>query len=89
MVRQNELLDSVVYFGRAIELDDREGTYYLHRAETYESLGFVDMAMKDYRSFKRCTLSWIDVFEDKIQALLKVGNTDEAKTFKNFMIKIA
>jgi hypothetical protein len=63
-VRQNELLDSVVYFGRAIEIEKTEGIYYLHRADTYELLGFVDMALKDYRFFKRCTPKWRDSLED-------------------------
>lgn len=48
-----DYLDSVVFFGRAIELDETEGNFYLHRADAYEALGFVDMSLKDYRLFKR------------------------------------
>lgn len=53
LVKLGEYLDSVVYFGRAIELDETEGIFYLHRADAYELLGFVDMSLKDYRLYKR------------------------------------
>jgi len=64
LVKLGEPLDSVVYFGRAIELDETQGVYYLHRGDAYDSLGFVDLSLKDYRIYKRLSPEGVKSLEN-------------------------
>ena len=53
LVREKDFLEAAIYFTRAIEINEAEPFYYLHRADTYESLGFVELASQDYNKFKK------------------------------------
>ncbi|KAL4477012.1 hypothetical protein ABPG72_011709 [Tetrahymena utriculariae] len=88
LVKQKEYLDSLVYFGRAIELDETEPVYYLHRADANEALGFVDMSLQDYRLYKKFSRNGLQNLEVQYQYLMKNGRIVEARNLKNYIKKI-
>ena len=50
---QNNYIEAAIYFTKAIETKSDEAYYYLHRGDCYETLGFVELAVADYRMFKK------------------------------------
>ena len=48
LVKLNEFLESAIYFTRAIEINEFEPIYYLHRGDAYEAIGFMELANNDY-----------------------------------------
>lgn len=81
-------LEATVYFGKAIQLNPKVGDYYLHRGDSYEALGFTKLAIDDYRSFKKLTPNYKEIFEKNIKDLEKQKKFEEATTFKAYLAKI-
>lgn len=78
-----------MYFGKAIEINSKIGDYYLHRGDSYEALGFMKLAIDDYRAFRKMTPNYREIFEKNIKDLEKQGKFEEANSFKVYMRKIA
>lgn len=44
LVSEKEYLEGAIFFTKAIEYNDTEPYYYLHRGDAYEALGFMELA---------------------------------------------
>lgn len=52
LVLQKNYLEGAIYFTKAIEINPAEPFYYLHRGDSYEQLGLIELASNDFKKFK-------------------------------------
>lgn len=82
-------LEATVYFGKAIQINPKIGDYYLHRGDSYEALGFMKLAIDDYRAFRKLTPNYQEIFTENIKGLERMGKYEEANSYKTYLKKIA
>jgi len=81
-------LEATVQFGKAIQINNKVGDYYLHRGDSYEALGFTKLAIDDYKMFRELTPNYQEIFEANIRDLERQNKHAEANSFKAYLKKI-
>jgi tetratricopeptide (TPR) repeat protein len=82
-------LEATVYFSKAIEINPKVAEYFLHRGDSYEALGFMKLAIDDFREYRNQSPKYKDQFERNIQALERQGNHVDANNLKAYLKKIS
>eukprot|EP00825_Cyclidium_porcatum_P004614 TRINITY_DN12183_c0_g1_i2.p1 TRINITY_DN12183_c0_g1~~TRINITY_DN12183_c0_g1_i2.p1 ORF type:complete len:385 (-),score=72.19 TRINITY_DN12183_c0_g1_i2:40-1194(-) len=88
LVLQKNYLEGAIYFTKAIEINPAEPFYYLHRGDSYEQLGLIELASNDFKKFKLLNPQFQEQFQKQIEQALKMGQTKRSQSLEIYLKKI-